>query len=199
MFRRTLLYIAVISSLASCQIAYSGVITRTDFGTSARVVDFNGLPLRFFQNGPLVIDGDQYTSDDGVFRYTDSFGRFLSTTGEGLGNNTDLGFIDIRLSQKVHRAGLVVGRGLTDVQFFDESDNLLGVVSVSDPNRGVFAAWESVAGNIARLRAIDRSAREVLLIDDLITERIAAVPEPSAFATVAALFTCACGWRRRAI
>jgi hypothetical protein len=152
------------------------------FTPQAIVEDYEGLGLPNNSPTPVVLGADSYTTDSGIFRYFGSFGALIGRTGAGVGNDTEVGYIDIALGNPVLRAGLYVGADAiwaTDVSFFDVADNLLGTVSVAGgASIGQFAGWQADTGLIGRIRVTDTPTNaRIIIIDDFITE---GVPEPTA-------------------
>jgi len=178
---------AAIVLAAVCGSVHAGPIGIGAFGGGAQTTTFDGLGFPFSNAAPLVVDGHTITTDDGIVRYTD-FGSSC-IANECIGNNTDLGFVDIVLSTLSERAGAWTGAALpgwnTRADFFDAADVLLGSVNlVNGGDVALFAGWED-AGGIARIRFNDLTTNSrIVVVDNLVIERVQ-VPEPASLALVA--------------
>ncbi|RMF09563.1 MAG: PEP-CTERM sorting domain-containing protein [Alphaproteobacteria bacterium] len=120
-----------------------------------------------------MIDGNTYTTDSGALRYNASFDANCSN--ECIGNNSDLGWIDIVLGAPATRVGALVGGANTSyngfVEFFDVTDSLLGTINFGNNNGLVFAGWED-AGGIARVRVTDTAQNSrIVHMEDFRFER----------------------------
>ena len=149
-------------------------ITESDF-INPVVFDYNGLGLPDDNTTPIVIGGNTYTTDDSDMRYY-AFGANACVSGECIGSNTDTGFIDIVLNTPTLRAGGWVGFSSGNVQFFDQSDVLLGTVPVvtAPYEPMVFAGWEADTGLIKRIRINDAASNiYITSFDNLTTEQTA--------------------------
>jgi len=160
--------------------AIAGPIGLGDFSGSESVTTFNGLGLPFENTAPVVFDGNTYTTDDGVLRYITT----LCNGTDCVGNNTDLGFIDVVLSAPATRVGALIGlpafagswSGL--VEFFDVFDALVGTIDFTNEVAFQFAGWENSVG-ISRFRINDTLQNELItLLEDFRFENSVSVPEP---------------------
>ena len=129
------------------------------------VSDYDGLGLPFNNTTPVIIDGNTYTTDNTNMRYN----PFAGCTAECIGSDTDTGYIDIILGAPTLRAGGLVAISTGNVQFFDESDVLLGTVPVAGIT--FFAAWEADSGLIKRIRINDTEANgQIIAFENLTIE-----------------------------
>jgi hypothetical protein len=162
----------------------AGQIGIGDFSGTETVTTFDGLGLPFSNATPLVFDGNTYTTDDGSLRYTEPNSFEADCSGECIGNNTDLGYIDVVLGAPATRVGARVGGNTTTyaghVEFFDVSNMLLGTIVFGPGNTSLqFAGWEDFAG-ISRFRVTDTAVNgRIVHLDDVRFEDAAAVPEPT--------------------
>jgi hypothetical protein len=137
--------------------ASGGQIGIGDFSGGETVTTFDGLGLPFINSTPMIFDGNTYTTDDGVLRYTDTFEADCSN--ECIGNNTEAGYIDVVLGAPAFRVGARVGGGTITysslVEFYDVADVLVGSISFGPGDTTLqFAGWEHLGG-ISRFRLID--------------------------------------------
>ncbi len=156
---------------------YAGQIGTGGF-VNPSIVDYNGLGLPQNNTAPIVLGGNTHTTDNNVLRY-DPFGTNNCVDGECIGSDTDTGYIDIVLATPVLRAGGWVGISSGNVQFFNESDVLLGTVSVTPVNGStmVFAGWQADTGLIMRIRITDIERNSyIITFDNLTVEAPASVP-----------------------
>jgi hypothetical protein len=163
--------------LATALSANATQIQIADFSGSETVTTFDGLGLAFQTTGSLVLDGNTYTTDSGVIRYS----TFQAcTTNECIGNNSDLGYIDVVLGSLATRAGATVGilqSWTGQVEFFDAANALIGTINVPTRSGTIFAGWEHAAG-ISRYRLTDLTANSsVINLENFRFE--GSVPEPS--------------------
>jgi hypothetical protein len=159
------MFIALPVSLNAAEIGPGGFVTPT-------IYDYNGLGLPVDNTTPIILGGNTHTTDNNDLRYL-AFGSNNCVSGECIGSDTDTGFIDIVLTTPVLRAGGWVGVSSGNVQFFDESDALLGTVQVSPviSVSMVFAGWEADAGQIKRIRINDTEINGfIITFDNLTTE-----------------------------
>jgi hypothetical protein len=171
-------------SVATFGAAQAGPIGIGGFSGGETVTTFNTLGLSFSTATPLVFDGNTYTTDDGSLRYTDPNTFDANCNDECIGNNTDLGFIDVRLGSAAKRVGARVGGADTSyvgyVEFFDLSDQLLGSVNYGNNAGMVFVGWEDLGAGIGRVRLHDTAQNSrIVHMDDF---RFEAVPEPGTLA-----------------
>jgi hypothetical protein len=199
-----------VSLALACGAALAGQIGRPisaeDFGPGALLTTFDDLSLSFRNPAPLVLDGNTFTTESGTFRYGTSadFGSYLDCNRECIGNETELGYIDVALGSTASRIGASVGgKGpfTGRVEFFGAGDALLGTVKFAgNESRLVFVGWENLgAAGITRARFHDTAKNgSILGLDDLRFE--SPVPEPGSFAMfaagLAALALCASSPRR---
>ena len=174
--------IATVVLAAMCGSAYAIPIGPGAFGPGAQTTTFDGLGFPLLGNAtPLVVDGHTITTDTAIFRYISS--TSVCVANECIGNNTDLGFIDIVLSTVSERAGAWTSGFLPTwnirADFFDAADGLLGSVNlVNAVIAPLFAGWED-PGGIARIRFNDLTQNgRIEAVDNLIIEQVQ-VPEPS--------------------
>ena len=149
--------------LAAPVAAQAGPIGIGDFSGSETVSTYDGLGLPFTNSAPVVIDGNSYTTDDGFLRYSSTFDP--DCTNECIGNNSDLGWIDVALGGPATRVGALVGGDRVSytgfVEFFDVSDVLLGSVNFGGNTGLIFAGWED-AGGISRMRVTDTASNGLI-------------------------------------
>lgn len=155
-----------------------------DFGGATQTTTFDGLGLPFLNPAPLVVDGHTITTDDGLFRYFTFVGSCVAN--ECIGNNSDLGYIDIVLDSSYERAGAFASGLFVDytieAEFFDASDNLLGSVILNNTidHGALFAGWEDTTNGVARIRFTDLTNGRIEVLDNLMVEGPNPIPEPSA-------------------
>ena len=199
-FKKIAAAIAAASTLASTGIALAGPATLADFGPAAITEPFESLG-QVMRAPSLTFDQSVATSDDTI-----SVAPFTSCTGLCLGNTTGNGFINILLATPVSKAGAKTGmdgsNGLwsVSVDFFDQSDALLGTVTTSGVGFGGFFGWMDDTNLIKRIRINDTGAASfILLVDDLITETPNPVPLPAPLWSLgAAIATLGFSRRKRA-
>jgi len=122
-----------------------------------------------------------YTDDNGIIRYND----FANDSfGQAIGNDTDTGTINLALNAPAFRVGLFIGSSPADVSFFDSSNNLLQLISVTGNSLApVFAGFQS-SSLVSRILVQDTLANSrIVVIDNVTTE--AAAPEPGSIALAA--------------
>jgi hypothetical protein len=173
--------VAVFSSAT----ASAGQIGIVDFSGGETVTSFDNLGLGFTTATPLVFDGNTYTTDDGILRYTDPNTFDADCNGECIGNDSDLGWIDVVLGGAYDRVGARVGGADTSynglVDFFGVGDVLLGTVAFGNNAGMVFAGWEDFGG-ITRVRFNDTASNgRIVHLDDFRFENVR-VPEPGSLA-----------------
>jgi hypothetical protein len=175
--------ILVIAVLLASPLAATAVpIGSGDFGAGAQVTTFDGLGLPFDNLAPLFIDGHTITTDTGTFRYFDFVDACVAN--ECIGTDSELGFIDVVLSDVFQRVGAWGSSAGTDWQisasFFNAADELLGSVMLGGSGRDPqFAGWHDAYG-IARIRFDDLTTNGFIeVFDNLTVER---VPEPGTLA-----------------
>jgi hypothetical protein len=185
--------VARLSGLAACAWAAlacaipseAGPIGPGAFGPGALLEGFTGLGLPLDNAAPLVVGGNSYSTDNGRFRYYDF--SFAGCTGECIGTDTELGFIDAVFGSAVYRAGGYVSVGFyswsATVSFYDMTNALLGSLLLSGgASAPAFAGWEH-PGLIARMRVTDTASNTaIILLDNVTTESpsTSPVPEPTA-------------------
>jgi len=182
--KQLLVAVAVFSSAT----ASAGQIGIGDFSGGETVTSFDNLGLGFTTATPLVFDGNTYTTDNGILRYTDPNGFDADCNGECIGNDSDLGWIDVVLGGTFDRVGARVGGASTSynglVDFFGVGDVLLGSVAFGNNAGMVFTGWEDFGG-ITRVRFNDTASNGLILhLDDFRFERVA-VPEPGSLVMLA--------------
>ncbi len=171
-----------LSALASCSIAIAGPATLLDFGPTSVTEGFESLGQI---NGATSLSfADALATSDATI----SVAPFISCDGLCLGNSSGNGFIDILLAAPVAKAGAKTGLDESNgtwsvsVDFFDESDSLLGTVTTSGLGFGGFFGWADDTSLIKRIRINDTGSPSfILLVDDLITEAPNPVPLPASF------------------
>jgi hypothetical protein len=148
---------------------YAGQIGQGDF-VSPSVFNFNGLGLPNDSTTPIVLGGNTYSTDDNDLRYY-AYGANSCVDGECIGSNTDAGYIDIVFATPVLRAGGWVGISSGNVQFFNESDVLLGTVPVTAIYTSSidFAGWQADTGLIKRIRINDTTLNNLIISFDNLT------------------------------
>jgi hypothetical protein len=168
-----------------------------DFEGGTQTTTFDGLGLPTSGNPtPLVINAHTITTDDGIFRYLAI--PALCIANECIGNNTDLGFIDIVLDTSYTKAGAFVGGTFSGwtirADFFDAADVQLGSFILNNPSSGspLFGGWKD-AGGIARIRFTDLSPNgRIEVLDNLMV-----IPEPSTALLLGSGLLALAGARRR--
>lgn len=200
MLRQVLASALAVAALAGT--AQAGQIGIGGFSGSENVTTFDGLGLPFTSATPRVIGGNTYTTDSGQLRYANTFEANCSN--ECIGNDSDLGYIDVKLGSVQNRVGARVGGNAVSyagfVDFFDAADNLLGSVEYGDETALVFIGWEDLSVGIARMRLRDTAANgRIVHMDDFRFETATAVSAPGTVALVGlGLFGLAMLRRRRA-
>jgi hypothetical protein len=182
----TLLFVGAITWLWSSD-AQAGFITQSAFDSTATIYNLDNLGYPTGNlNAPVTVGLLTLTTDDGQLRYV----NFGLNNSNALGNNTDLGFINIALSTGAHKFGFLVGLAgeaqvnAETIAFFDTNNNLLGSVNVSKPGGFTFVGFEDVAGLIGRALITDTDLNSTIVsVDNL---QVQGVPEPSSFALMAA-------------
>jgi hypothetical protein len=171
----TLLILVSASNLYADSIGVGGF-------TSPSIFTYEGLGLSTsepYTATPITLDGNIYTSGDGVLRY----GYFTScVSGRCISTKTGLSYIDVVFSTPIKMAGGWIGNSPGNVEFFGTDGNSLGLVSVSnnDSTDKVFAGWDAGSGFIQRIRITDTGrSGYVITLDDLYTEGSLPVPEPT--------------------
>jgi hypothetical protein len=139
-----------------------------DFGPTAVLTDLNNLG-NVTGFAPLTVGIYTFTTDDGHLRYA----NFGVNNSLALGNNTDLGFIDIAIAAdaNVTKFGFLVGlageaqQHRETVSFFDTNNILLGSIGVTRDGGYEFVGWENTAGFIggALVTDIDLNSTVVTL------------------------------------
>lgn len=152
--------------------AFAGSMSDADF-SDPTVTTFDGLGLPFFNESPLVIDGNTYDTDSQMVRYWSGPLGGDCYANDCISTHGDTDSMEVVLSQPARRAGVWVGVSAATVDFYDETDSLLGSVDVT-PVLGQymeFAGWEADVGLIRRLRITDTEANtHVVVIDNLMVE-----------------------------
>jgi hypothetical protein len=182
--QKTLLGLSVGLLLALATLDVGSVpISPDDFGPNKVVETFDSIAGLTGQPAtPFVVNDLTFETESGTVRvFTPASGgdiECLGGAGSCLGTGTfDLESMDILLASPVTRAGLWVGLWTAtgayitsaDVFFYDQSDNLLGTVSV-EGLRMNFAGWEANSASIARIRVTDTAANgRVIAVDDVTT------------------------------
>jgi hypothetical protein len=168
--RRGLLIALVSLALSLSSPLESGQIRSGDF-VNPVVETFEGLGLPFNNTGPLILNGVTYITDTSTFRYANwvRFPVFF-----GIANDSDLGFIEVILETPVLRAGGWVAVSGGPVEFFDESNKLLGTVFLPTASGQTeipttFAGWQADSGLIRRIRFHDNSPNSRILVLGLVT------------------------------
>lgn len=171
------LLLAFVFVAITCNSASAGQILSQGFGSNAIVQDFTNLGS---VSNPFAIDGITYSTGDSIFRYY-AHSPLLSF-GDSIGTNeNDLGFIDVTLQAPVLRAGGWIGASDSHVEFFDETDTLIGDINISYNDTPTFAGWQSGDSLIKHIRFTDTQQNGMILILDRFTteQSIATVPEPT--------------------
>jgi PEP-CTERM motif-containing protein len=169
---------------AVCSVATAAQIGIGGFSGNESITTFEGLGLAFTTATPLTIGGNIYNTDNQVVRYSNTF--TADCTGYCIGNDSDLGFIDVALGANATRAGARVGLNTTwsgTVSFFGLTNALLGTITYNGQSLMQFAGWED-AGGIGRMRVTDTTANALIIhMDDFRFEVAGAtVPEPATIA-----------------
>ncbi len=187
--RKSLYRCIVLSALAASMaapVAYAIPIGPGAFGGGSVVTTFDGLGLPTFSNPtPLVVGGNTFTTDDGIFRYSVFGGISDCVANECIGNDTDTGFIDVVLGAPAFRVGGWVSGASPQnwsirTDFYNLANVLLGSVNLLNVPTPAFAGWED-AGGIGRVRFTDLiQNNRIELLDNFTTEsRNVPVPEPT--------------------
>jgi hypothetical protein len=192
----TSIWIAVSSHNAG-----AGFITQADF-TNPIIYDLSNLgPLGNYAT-PFIVGPFSFTSDDGQIRYASlGYSNIPGQNDHAIGDNTDLGFLDISLSPGMHKFGFLVGLGsdepTSETITFLGTGGVLGSTSVSRSGGFQFVGFDDGTGLIAGVLINDTLANaSVFAVDNL---EIEAVPLPnslSLFAPGLALIGWM-AWRRR--
>ena len=161
--------------------ANAGSITLADFDSNAVVTDLNNLGLQQANYpAPFTVGIYTFTTDDGQVRYA----TFGVNNSFALGNNTDLGFIDITLSEGVSKFGFLAGLAgeaqvnSQTVSFFDTNNNLLGTAASSNSGGFSFFGFENPGGLIGRALITDTKLNSsVITVENLVVQP---VPLPAA-------------------
>jgi hypothetical protein len=147
---------------------------------------------------PVVIDGDTYTGPSGKLLYGLDFSTCLSggcIARYNVGDNPGSQWVDIVL----HEPGTAVGAWINAildtsvvlVEFFDESDSLLGSLTVGTG----FVGWGDTSP-IGRMRVTDIvNDGRIFLIDDFTVGTL--IPEPSTAPLLGFGLMALAGGRRR--
>jgi len=178
--------LALTAVLLSPMAANAGPIGIGDFSGGETVTTFDALGLPFNNATPLVFDGNTYTTDNGIIRYTEPNSFNADCNNECIGNNSDTGYIDVVLGGVYNRVGALIGGAQTSyngfVDFFGLGDALLGTVNYGNNAGLVFTGWEDLAGGITRVRFHDTASNGLIVhMDDFRFEAVA-VPEPGTLA-----------------
>lgn len=174
---------------ALCGGAQAGQIGIGGFSGGETVTTFNNLNLPFINATPLIFGGNTYTTDNGTLRYTQPNSFDANCNLECIGNDTELGFIDVALGAVANRAGALIGGATTTyagfVEFFDIGNNLLGSVNYGNNAGLVFVGWEDLTVGISRVRFHDTAANaRIVHMDDFRFEKVNGVPAPGSLALV---------------
>ena len=161
--------------------AVAGQIPIGGFSGGATVTTFDALGLPFSNPTPIVIGGNTYTTDDNVLRYANTFAA--DCVSFCIGNNSELGYIDVALGGLATRVGARVGANRAwsgDIDFFDLANALLGTITFTGQSLMQFAGWEN-AGGISHMRVRDTASNSLIMhMDDFRFERVnATVPVPA--------------------
>jgi hypothetical protein len=161
----------------------AGAIGPAAFGPGAVIEGFTGLGLPLDNAAPRVIGGNTYSTNDGKFRYYDF--SYAGCTGECIGTNSELGFMDVAFASPALRVGGYVSVDYdwsATVSFFDGTSTLLGSLLLGGgASVAAFAGWED-AGLIARMRVTDTASNSrITMLDNVITESqsTSPIPEPT--------------------
>lgn len=129
-----------------------------------------------------------YTIHRNGFNVSDNVASFNYYSGGGyLSPNTPAGIADINFDTPWKKAGLsVYNIGLTQVQFFDGQDNLLGLTTWVSGGWS-FLGWDAGAAGVGRIRVVEGDYGHHFGIDNVTREGvITAVPEPETYAMMLA-------------
>jgi hypothetical protein len=143
-------------------------------GKTAQLTDLNNLGNFAAFNAPLTVGIFTFTTDDGLIRYA-NFGVGNSLA---LGDNTDLGFINIAIAPgaNVTKFGFYVGLNgeaqvnRETVSFFDINNVLLGTIGVSRDGGLEFVGWENPNGIGGALITDTLINSTVVTVDNLLAE-----------------------------
>lgn len=189
--------------LATTSAVHAGSISLGDFGPTAVLTDLNdlGVPSPSQLVAPLTIGIYTFTTDDGQLRYT----HFGLNNSNALGNNTDLGFLNIAIAPgaNVTKFGFLVGLAgeaqhhKETISFFDTNNILLGSILVSSLGGFQFVGFENTAGFIGRALITDIDLNStVVTVDNLIVNPVPLPPSILAQLTGLALLGLL-AWRRK--
>jgi hypothetical protein len=159
-------------------------ITQAELSSSAVLTDLNNLGIPAGNvAAPLTVGIYTFTTDDGQLRYA----NFGVNNSFALGNNTDLGFINIAIAPgaNITQFGLLVGlageaqANSETVSFFDTKNVLLGSVYVSRDGGFGFVGWQDTTGYIGSVLVTDTLQNSsVVTVDNL--QSVSATPLPAA-------------------
>jgi hypothetical protein len=195
-------FLGVVAALVLCanSAAHADSIGIGDFGPNAVLTDLNNLGNFAAFAAPLTVGIYTFTTDDGILRYqTFGVGNSLA-----LGDNTDLGFINIAIAPgaNVTKFGFYVGLNgdaqvnKETISFFDTNNVLLGSIGVSRDGGLQFVGWENAAGIGSALVTDTLINSSVVTVDNLIVETVPLPPAALLFGSVLGVLGLL-GWRRK--
>ena len=175
------IFLVALFVLLTGTVAPAGIITKADFPLSASIETFETLTIAVDETSPLVLNGVTYETTAGQFRVTNGSGFGLdaeSVFALAASHTTDIFFVG------VNQVGLDLANIVslsTQVQFFDETSQLLLSTVVVNPSNGeIFIGFRNDGGLVSQIRLIDNNAADgaSIVFDNVHS----AIPEPSALA-----------------
>ena len=141
--------------------------------TVATLTDLNNLGISGTVAAPLTVGMYTFTTDDGELRYA----HFGADNSNALGNNTDLGYLNIEIAPGANVTKLEFMVGLAgeaqhnreNVSFFDTNDVPLATIGVSRDGGFQFVSFVATSGYIGRVLITDIDLNSsVVSVDNLV-------------------------------